>query len=222
MPDSEDGYPLHQPQDRAAKGQQRPFDDQDEPQLENRQRPPIRQPVRPVHQREQATTPTLPQNGFRNALIIGAIAGVLCVAQSIVITLSNASTYHAFETATDQAVKNALAFTIFGYAVLTFVINMVILCIAGFIAGKVVVQRRLGFLAGFLAGLIVYASSFTINYIPNYPGAQHTASTAASNGAVVGLLVSLIFLLVWGIIGGLVSLLGAWLATRKHPYYIGY
>ena len=54
----------------------------------------------------------LPGNGFRNALIIGAIAGVLCVAQSIVITLSNASTYHAFETATDQAVKNALAFTI--------------------------------------------------------------------------------------------------------------
>lgn len=222
MPDSEDGYPLHQPQDRAAKGQQRPFDDQDEPQLEKRPLPLFRQPVRPVHQREQATTPTLPRNRFRNALVIGAIASVLCVAQSIVITLSNASIYHAYDTVKDTAVISALAFTIFGYAVLTFVINMVILCIAGFIAGKVVVQRRLGFLAGFLAGLIVYASSFTINYIPNYPGVKHTASSTASNGVVVGLLVSLIFLLVWGIIGGLVSLLGAWLATRKHPYYIGY
>ncbi len=222
MPDSEDGYPLHQPQDRAAKGQQRPFDDQDEPELERRRTPPTRQPVGPVHQREQATTPTLPRNRLRNTLIIGAIAGVLCVAQSLVITLANASTYHAFDTATDQAVKNALAFTIFGYAVLTFVINMVILGIAGFIAGKVVVQRRLGFLAGSLTGLIVYASSFITNYIPNYPGVQHTASSTASNGAVVGIVVSLIFLLIWGIIGGLVSLFGAWLATRKHPYYIGY
>jgi hypothetical protein len=222
MPDSEDGYPLHQPQDRAEKGQQHPFDDQDEPQSDRRHSHPIRQPVGPVHQREQATTPILPRNRFRNALIIGAIAGFFCVAQSIVITLSNASTYHAFETATDQAVKSALAFTIFGYAVLTFVINMVILGIAGFIAGKVVVQRRLGFLAGLLAGLIVYASSFITNYIPNYPGVQHSASSTASNGAVVGVVVSLIFLLVWGVIGGLVSLIGAWLATRKHPYYIGY
>ena len=164
----------------------------------------------------------LSQDRIRNALIIGAIAGVFCVAQSIVITLSNASTYHAYDITKDTAVKNALASTIFGYAVLTFVISMVILGIAGFIAGKVVIQRRLGFLAGFLAGIITYAFSFITNYIPNYPGVQHTASSSASNGAIGGFLVSLIFLLVWGIIGGLVSLLGAWLATRKHPYYIGY
>ncbi len=220
MQDSEEGYPLHQPQNRVEKGHNRPFNDKDEPALDKKYTPPS--PVGPVHQRERITTPVLPPHRFRNALIIGVIAGVFCVAQSIVITLSNTSTYHAFDIAKDTAVKSALAFTIFGYAVLTFFIDIVILCVAGFIAGKVAVQRRLGFLAGFLAGIITYAFSFITNIIPNYPGVQHTASSTASNGAIGGFLVSLIFLLVWGIIGGLVSLLGAWLATRKHPYYIGY
>lgn len=219
MQDSEESYPIHQPQDRVEKDRQRPFDFKDEPELEKKYTPP---PVGPLHQREQATTPALPRDRIRNALIIGAIAGIFCVAQSIAITLANASTYHAFDIAKDTAVKNALAFTIFGYAVLTFFISLVILGIAGFLAGKIVVQRRLGFLAGFLAGIIVYATGFITNYIPNYPGVQHTASSTASNGAIVGFFVSLIFLLVWGIIGGLVSLLGAWLATRKHPYYQAY
>ena len=169
----------------------------------------------------EVSTTDLPRDRVRNAVLIGAIAGIFCIAQS----LANASTYHAYDIAKDKAVQSALAFTIFGYAVLTFVISLLILGIAGFIAGKIVVQRRLGFLAGFVAGLIVYAFSFITNYIPNYPGVQHSASTtttAGSGGVVGGLLVSLIFLLVWGIIGGLASLLGAWLATRKHPYYTGY
>src|SRR6266702_7087871 len=169
----------------------------------------------------EVSTTDLPRDRVRNAVLIGAIAGIFCIAQSLAITLANASTYHAYDIAKDTAVKSALAFTIFGYAVLTFVISLLILGIAGFIAGKIVVQRRLGFLAGFVAGLIVYAFGFITNYIPNYPGVQHTASSTASNGAVVGIVVSLIFLLIWGIIGGLVSLFGAWLATRKHPYYMG-
>ena len=222
MQDSEEGYPLHQPQDRVEKGHQLPFDNKGEPVLEKKYTPPP--PVGPVHQREQVTTPVLPPHRFRNALIIGVIAGVFCVAQSIVITLSNTSTYHAYDITKDTAVKSALAFTIFGFAALTFFISLVILCIAGFIAGKIVVQRRLGFLAGFLAGIITYAFSFITNIIPNYPGVQHTASSTASNGATpfFVFLVPLVFLLVWGVIGGLVSLLGTWLATRKHPYYIGY
>lgn len=174
---------------------------------------------------DEVFTPGLPQHRVRNVLLIGAIAGIFCIAQSLTITLANASTYHAFDIAKDTAVKNALAFTIFGYAVLTFVISLLILCVAGFIAGRIAVQRRLGFLAGFVAGLIVYAGAFITNYIPDYPGVQHSASTATTagmGGVAGGLLVSLISLLVWGIIGGLVSLLGAWLATRKHPYYIGY
>ncbi len=221
MQESEKNYPIHQSQDRVEKDHHPSLDDKDETELEKRYTPPP--PARPVHQREQAITPELPRQRLRNALIIGAIAGFFCVAQSILITLSIASTYHAFDTAKDAAVKSALSFTLVGYAALTFFISLVILCIAGFIAGKIVLQRRLGFLAGFLAGIIVYAIGFITNYIPNYPGVQHTASSSTGNGIVMGgLLVSLIFLLVWGVIGGLVSLLGAWLATRKHPYYAGY
>lgn len=172
---------------------------------------------------EEATSPALPRYRFRNAVIIGALASVFCIAQSLAITLANASTYHAFDIAKDQAVKNALAFTIFWFAVLTFFITLLILLIAGFIAGKIVIQRRLGFLAGFVTGFIVYGAGSITNYIPNYPGVQHTASTTSgSGGLLIVLLIALIFFLVWGIIGGLVSLLGAWIATRKHPYYTGY
>src|SRR5947209_452451 len=128
---------------------------------------------------EAVITPALPRHRFRNAMIIGVLASVFCIAQSLTITLANASTYHAFDIAKDQAVKSALAFTIFGYAVLTFFITLLILVIAGFIAGKIVVQRRLGFLAGFITGLIVYGVGFITNYIPNYPGAQHTASNTS-------------------------------------------
>lgn len=172
---------------------------------------------------EKAISSVLPHYRVRNAVIIGVLASLFCVAQSLAITLANASTYHAFDLAKDQAVKNALAFTIFGYAALTFFITLLILLIAGFIAGKIVVQRRLAFLSGFVTGFIVYAIGFMTNYIPNYPGVQHTSNTATGNGGLLAaLLISLIFFLVWGIIGGLVSLLGAWIATRNHPYYVAY
>src|SRR5947209_11351716 len=96
----------------------------------------------------EVSTTDLPRDRVRNTLLIGAIAGVFCIAQSLAITLANASTYHAYDIAKDTAVKSALAFTIFGYAVLTFIISLLILGIAGFIAGKIVVQRRLGFQIG--------------------------------------------------------------------------
>jgi len=172
---------------------------------------------------EEAISATLPRYRFRNAVIIGVLASVFCIAQSLAITLANAPTYHAFDIAKDQAVKNALAFTIFWFAVLTFFITLLILLITGFIAGKIVVQRRLGFLAGFITGLIVYGAGSITSLIPNYPGVQHTTSTTSGNGGpLIVLLIALVFFLVWGIIGGLVSLLGAWIATRKHPYYTAY
>lgn len=173
---------------------------------------------------DETFTPELPPGRVQKALIIGVIAGVVCAIQSIGITLFNATTYQAFDTARDTAVKNALAFTIVGYATLTFVITLFICLIAGFITGKIAVQRRLGFLAGFIAGLIIDAISFVTHYIPNYPGNQHTNGIGIGDlgTAFGGLIVILIFLLIWGIIGGLVSLLGARMATRKHPYYVGY
>jgi len=231
MRDSDQDYPFHQPQDRNDSVPNHPFDDQDEPELEERELQPSQQgrqrPAGAVHQRDVATTPMLPPGRLKNALTIGAIAGILCAAQSIGITLANAATYHALDVAKPGAVKDALSFTIFGYAVLTFAISLLILLIAGFVVGKIVVQRRLVFLAGFVAGLITYAISFVTNYIPNYPGVQQASSGTANTGATAGsflltLVLILVFFLVWGIIGGLVSLLGGWAATRRHPYYVGY
>src|SRR5216684_3281894 len=227
MRDSNQDYPFHQPQDRNDSVPNRPFDDQDEPELEERELQPSQQgrqrPAGAVHQRDVATTPMLPPGRLKNALTIGAIAGILCAAQSIGITLANAATYHALDVAKPGAVKDALSFTIFGYAALTFAISLLILLIAGFVVGKIVVQRRLVFLAGFVAGLIYEAISFATPYIPNYPGVQQASSgTANAGAATIGILLVLVFFLVWGIIGGLVSLLGGWAATRKHPYYVGY
>src|SRR5205807_10406599 len=105
----------------------------------------------------EVSTTDLPRDRVRNAVLIGAIAGIFCIAQSLAITLANASTYHASDIAKDTAVKSAPAFTVFGYAVLTVVISLLILAIAGFFAGKVVVQRSLGFLTGLAAGPIVSA-----------------------------------------------------------------
>jgi hypothetical protein len=164
--------------------------------------------------------PQLPHNRFSKALIIGVAAGLLCAIQSVVITLVNSSTYQTYVTSgTQQTVQNAIAPTLFGLACLTFGISMLIFFIAGFVTGKVAVLRRMGFLTGFVAGAITYALSFLLNYIPGYP--THLASSGGRGlvGVGSGILVSFIFLLLWGVVGGLASLTGAWLATRKHPYY---
>jgi len=164
--------------------------------------------------------PQLPHRRITKALIIGIVAGLLCAVQSVIITLLNSSTYQTYETSgTQQSVQNAIAFTLFGLACLTFSISMLICFFAGFITGRVVVVRRTGFLTGFVAGAITYTLSFLLNYIPGYP--THLASSGVHGlvGVGGGIIASLIFLIVWGVIGGLVSLAGALLATRKHPYY---
>lgn len=165
-------------------------------------------------------SPQLPHNRFTKALIIGIAAGLLCAFQSVVITLMNSSTYQTYvASGTQQSVQNAVAFTLFGLACLTFGISMLICFLAGFITGKVAVLRKMGFITGFVAGAIIYALSFLLNYIPGYP--THLAGSGVRGlvGVGSGILVSLVFLLLWGVIGGLASLVGAWLATRKHPYY---
>jgi hypothetical protein len=216
MRDSDQEYPLHQ---SRGNGHHQPFDDDSEDDEDSLQEP-VRSGRGPLHQRAAPSSPQLPRSYFRKALIIGSIAGILCAIQSMVITLVNASTYQAYVSAgAQQTVRNALAFTIFSLACLTFFISMFICFIGGFITGKVAVSRRMGFLAGFVAGVITYALSFLLNYIPGYP--THLASSGDSGliGVSGGIVVSLVFLLVWGLIGGLVSLAGAWLATRRHPYY---
>lgn len=215
MQDSEQEYPLHQP---SGTRKQRPLDD-DELVQEERRPPTTPLPaMRPLPRAVQATR--LPHHRLRTAILAGVIAGVLCIIQSIIITLANASTYTAFEKATSATVKNALAFTIFGIGLLTFFISMLIILVAGFIVGRAAVKRSYGFLAGFIAGILTYALSFLIQFIPNYPGTAGANGSVSGTGPLIGgIFITIVFLLIWGIVGGLVSLLGTWLATRRHPYY---
>jgi hypothetical protein len=205
MQDADQQYPHRQ---LGENGSRQPFDDETEVEFDDED------------DVQGFGGPQLPHNRFTKALIIGIAAGLLCALQSVVITLVNSSTYQTYVTSgTQQTVQNAIALTLFGLACLTFGISMLICFIAGFVTGKVAVLRRMGFLTGFVAGAITYTLSFLLNYIPGYP--THLASSGGRGlvGVGSGILVSLIFLLVWGVIGGLASLAGAWLATRRHPYY---
>lgn len=222
MHDAEQEYPHHQPHNGNRR--QEIFDDQTEPGSGGKEQRTYRQGRQSLRTRQRSgdTTPGLPQGRLRNALIAGVIAGVLCSAESIIIVFANTSNYQqASRFATDK-LPVSLAFTLLGVACLTFFIGLLICLMAGYITGKVAVQRRLGFLTGFIAGVITYGISFLLNYIPNYPG--HIASTATANpGTIIGsIIVVVIFFLIWGALAGLVSLLGTWLATRHHPYYVEY
>ncbi len=217
MPDAEQEYPFHQPQRRNGNRLHSPHDDQTEPIKDVR-----RDRQGPMYQDEEVLTSQLPRGRFKNALIAGVIAGALSSAESIIIAFANTSTYQQASKYASDKLPVPLAFTLVGMACLSFFIGLLICLIAGYITGRVSVQRSLGFLAGFVAGIVTYGISFLLNFIPNYPG--HIASSGPANTGIVlgGILVILIFFLIWGVIAGLVSLFGAWLATRHHPYYVGY
>ena len=217
MRDSEQEYPLHQP--RRNRG---PFDDETEPEFEEElQSHPRRRRQGPLHERDVAITPGLPEGRLRKALTIGAIAGVLCTLVNVIIVLVNASTYQKYNPNL-HTVNNALGFAIFGFWALYSFISLLICLIAGFIIGRVAIERRLGFATGFIAGVIYYAAIFLITYIPGYPD-HYVSTTPASAGAVTGgIIFALVLLIVYGVIGGILGRLGAGLATRKHPYYLGY
>jgi hypothetical protein len=139
------------------------------------------------------------------ALIFGAAAGIVSVILNIGITLANLATFQLVAREGDKVSYNtALAVT--GLQCLSFLVTLFICLGAGYLVGRFTVQRRLGFYAGMLAGIIIYLSTFIVNFIPNYPG-KFTPD----------IVTAIVFLCIWSFIGGMVSLLGAWLATRRHP-----
>ena len=217
MRDSGEEYPLHQPEHNehhhSLDGQTTPSPEQERPTgpLERR----------PLHQHEIASSPQLPGGRLRKTLIAGVITGFLCAAQGIVIVLANAALYQSASTTALAKLTFDTALTILSIQALIYLISVLICLVGGFVVGKIVVQRRLGFLAGFIAGLIIYGTGFLLNYIPNYPGNRPASGAGNAVGIASGILLSLIVLLISGILAGLVSLLGTWFATRHHPYYVG-
>ena len=113
------------------------------------------------------------------------------------------------------------AFAVVGVQSLNFFVSLLIFFIAGFVVGKIVARRSLGFFAGALSGATLYIATFLVSFIPTYPGNTTLEGIGGAGIVGSGIVISLVFLCIWSIIGGLVSLLGSWLATRKHPYYVG-
>src|SRR6266568_2671116 len=159
MRDAGEEYPLHQPEHNEhhhlLDGQSTPTPAQELPTGQSEQRP--------LHQREIASSPQLPGGRLRKTLI----AGVLCAAQGIVIVLANAALYQSASTTALAKLTFDTALTILSIQALIYLISVLICLVGGFVVGKIVVQRRLGFLAGFIAGLIIYGTGFLLNYIPS-------------------------------------------------------
>ena len=216
MRDSDSEYPRHQPQRRDH----HPFDDDaddDTLQVEPRHS------GGPLHQRSAPTRPQIPPGHIRKTLIIGLVAGIIAALQVIIFTFANASLYqNAANAGNANSLTLGAASTIVGIFCLTSFISLVIYFIAGFIIGKVAIERRMGFLGGFVAGAVAYAIGFFIQYFPGYPGSRNTGFSGGLIGFGGGLITALIILLLLALLGGLFGFLGAWLATRKHPYYVGY
>jgi hypothetical protein len=214
MPDANQQYPLHQ---SGGNGRHQPFDDDTDD--EDIRQEPMRSRQGPFHQREAPFSPQLPRGRFKKTLLIGAIAGVVATLQGILVTLANASLYHTVSITPQDKLSLGLAEAVFGLFCLTLFISLLIYFVAGFVTGKFTVERRMGFLVGFVAEAVSYILSLVVQQIPGYPNARGTGLSGGLFGLAGGLITTLILLAISGVIAGLVSLAGAWLATRKHPYY---
>ena len=213
MRDANSEYPIRPPQKRA----QNPFDNGADTLPES----PLRR--EPMHQREKPISPTLPAGGTRKMLSISLVAGILVGILNIVFTLVNAPLYQKAASYANHPSEMPLnvASAVFGLFVLTGVIGLIIYFIAGFITGKVVVARKFGFFGGLVASAIAQIIGFIVQYIPNYPGKINSGISSNPLNIGGGLITALVILVLVALIGGLLGWLGARLATRRHPFYVG-
>ncbi len=213
MSDANSEYPLRPPQKRA----QNPYDN-------GAGTLPASPPHRgPVHQRELPTQPALPAGGAGKMLSISLVAGILVGILNIVFTLVNAPLYHqaaGYANHPNQMPLN-VASAVVGLGALTGVIGLLIYFIAGFITGKVAVARKFGFFGGFVASAIAQVIGFIVGQIPNYPGKINSGFSSNPLNIGGGLITALIILVLVALLGGLLGWLGAKLATRRHPFYVG-
>jgi hypothetical protein len=159
----------------------------------------------------------LPPNGLISSIIIGSVGGMIALAVPIIIVLTNTTLFSEGARLGDK-MPGQVATAIVAWQCIGVFIDLFIAFAVGMIAGKIVVKRKLGFLAGVLVGGIVYLGIFFVHYIPGYPDIINSGATNVGL-ALVGLLAALIPLAIYALAGGLMSLWGAWVTTRRHPYY---
>jgi hypothetical protein len=217
MRDQEHEYPIHQTQ-KGHEGHNHhdPFEIQDEGEVEDHPK------HSPVHQREAATTPQLPRGHAGKALITGVILGVLVSLQGVLLTLQNADLYRQAAKYVTSNMPLALAGQIAGIFFLGLGISLLIYLIGGIIIGRISVHRRWAFIGGFVGAVVSSLAGTLLKLIPSYPNAGNTGLSGGLLGFGGGLAALLISTIILGVLAGLVTLFGAWLATRRHPYYVGY
>ena len=165
--------------------------------------------------------PSLPRAIVQKTLLVALVAGILATLQGVIFTLANSSLYHqAGQFSNDPSkLPIGVATSILGLFCLTSFLSFVIYFAAGFVTGMMVVDRKMGFLGGFVAGIFAYLLGYLIHLFPGYPD----ATSGSLNGGVVGIgggiIAGIIIVVLLALISGLAGLLGAWLATRNHAYY---
>ncbi|HEY1348392.1 MAG TPA: hypothetical protein VGF67_02045 [Ktedonobacteraceae bacterium] len=215
MRDPDHEYPRHQP-GREEHSHHDPFAIQEEGELEEpgrRER---------LHQREAATTPQLPARHASKALITGVVLGALVSVQGVILTLNNAQIYKQVAQYTQTSVPLGLATSLLWISLLSLGISAVIYFLGGLVIGKISVHRRWAFIGGCLGGLVSSAVGAVLKQIPAYPNASNTGFSGGLLGLGGGLVALLVGIILLCVLAGLTTLLGGWLITRHHPYYVGY
>jgi len=216
MRDPDQNYPKHQT-GRGEHEHHDPFAIQEEGELEE---PKHRD--RGLHQREEATTPQLPPGHARKAMITGVALGALVSLQGVIITLQNADVYKQAAKEAPTGMSANVAFHILGLFLLGLLISTIIYFLGGLVIGKISVHRRWAFIGGFIGGLVSSLVGAILKQIPSYPNAGNTGFSGGMLGLGGGLVALLISVILLCMLAGLTALLGGWLMTRHHPYYVGY
>jgi hypothetical protein len=216
MRDPDHEYPRHQP-GREEHGHHDPFAIQEEGELEESGRR-----ERSLHQREAATTPQLPAGHASKALITGVVLGALVSLQGVILTLSNTEIYKQAAQYTQTSVPLGVATSLLWILLLGLAISAVIYFLGGLVIGKISVHRRWAFIGGCLGGLVSSVVGAVLKQIPAYPNASNTGFSGGLLGLGGGLVALFISIILLSVLAGLVTLLGGWLITRHHPYYVGY
>lgn len=208
MQDSEQEYPLKQ--HSTPQHGHHSFDDFNKEEDGERQ-----------DERETPTSPQLPRGRVRKALIIALIAGVLAALENIIVTLINSSLYRqaAGYAPNPSKLPIGVATTVLGLFCLTSFISLIIYFVAGFVTGKVAVERRMGFLGGFVAGIVAYLLGYVAQQFPGYPATASSNLNGGFIGIGSGIIAGLVIAALLALISALVGFLGAWAATRHHAYY---
>ncbi|BCL81614.1 hypothetical protein ccbrp13_40790 [Ktedonobacteria bacterium brp13] len=158
-----------------------------------------------------------PHNKTPFALLLGLAGGVVSALIPLVVTLANSGVYQAGAREGNNMSSN-LAWTITGLFCLNSLIAMVIFTLTGYLVGRLVVSRLLAFCAGAIAGAIYFILPTLLQYIPGFPGRVTSATTMST--ASSGLVADVIITIAIALLGALLALLGGYIATNKHPYYL--